>query len=97
MFENAKARQIEAESARDQAADELRNASPDGIRQRLLDAQSMRLEAEGAANKAQVILDSGTEKGNLLSERLDSLTSRADEIQSEMAGRESQPRSGNCL
>ena len=88
MFENAKARQIEAESARDQAADELRNASPDGIRQRLLDAQSMRLEAEGAANKAQVILDSGTEKGNLLSERLDSLTSRADEIQSEMAGRE---------
>ena len=88
MFENAKARQIEAESARDQAADELRNASPDGIRQRLLDAQSMRLEAEGAANKAQVILDNGTEKGNLLSERLDSLTSRADEIQSEMAGRE---------
>ena len=88
MFENAKARQIEAESARVQAADELRNASPDGIRQRLLDAQSMRLEAEGAANKAQVILDSGTEKGNLLSERLDSLTSRADEIQSEMAGRE---------
>ena len=88
MFENAKARQIEAESTRDQAADELRNASPDGIRQRLLDAQSMRLEAEGAANKAQVILDSGTEKGNLLSERLDSLTSRADEIQSEMAGRE---------
>ena len=88
MFENAKARQIEAESARDQAAQELRNASPDGIRQRLLDAQSMRLEAEGAANKAQVILDSGTEKGNLLSERLDSLTSRADEIQSEMAGRE---------
>lgn len=88
MFENAKARQIEAENARDQAADELRNASPDGIRQRLLDAQSMRLEAEGAANKAQVILDSGTEKGNLLSERLDSLTSRADEIQSEMAGRE---------
>ena len=88
MLENAKARLLEAETARDNAADELRNASPDGIRQRLLDAQSMRVEAEGAATKAQVILDSGKDKGDLLGERLDSLTSRADEIQCEMAGRE---------
>ena len=88
MLENAKSRLIEAESEREKAADELSNASPDGIRQRLLEAQTLRVEAEGAANKAQVTLDSGKEKGDLLADRLDSLTSRADEIQSEMAGRE---------
>ena len=53
------------------------------------------MEAEGAANKAQVTLDSGKEKGDLLSERLDSLTSRADEIQAEMAGREKSIKTWN--
>ena len=88
MLENAKMRLIEAEAEKEKAAEDVSNASPDGIRQRLLEAQSLRVEAEGAANKAQVILESGKEKGELLSDRLDSLTSRADEIQSEMAGRE---------
>jgi len=88
MLESAKANLAEAEIARDKASEDVQNASPDGIRQRLLEAQTLRVEAEGAANKAQVTLDSGEEKGDLLAERLDSLTSRADEIQCEMAGRE---------
>ena len=88
MVENAKSRLIQAEAARDKASEDVQNASPEGIRERLLDAQALRVEAEGAANKAQVTLDSGKEKGDLLAERLDSLTSRADEIQAEMAGRE---------
>ncbi len=88
ILESAKANLAEAEIARDKASEDVQNASPDGIRQRLLEAQTLRVEAEGAANKAQVTLDSGEEKGDLLAERLDSLTSRADEIQCEMAGRE---------
>tara|TARA_B100000700_G_scaffold298083_1_gene363613 strand:- start:9123 stop:13010 length:3888 start_codon:yes stop_codon:yes gene_type:complete len=88
MLESAKAKLAESEIARDKASDDLQNSSPEGIRERLLEAQTMRVEAEGAANKAQVTLDSGKEKGDLLADRLDSLTSRADEIQSEMSGRE---------
>ena len=88
LLEDAKAKLIEAEAARDDAGEELRNSSPEEIRQRLLDAQTSRVEAEGASNKAQVILDSGKEKSDLLGQRLDSLTSRADEIQAGMAGRE---------
>ncbi|RJU85512.1 MAG: chromosome segregation protein SMC [Candidatus Poseidoniales archaeon] len=88
LLESSKVKLIEAEKARDDAAEELTNSSPDGIRQRLLDAQTRRVEAEGASNKAQLTLDSGTEMSELLSQRLDSLTSRADEIQAGMAGRE---------
>ncbi len=95
MIQSAESRLIQAEAARDKASEDLQNASPDGIRQRLLEAQSLRVEAEGAANKAQVTLDSGKEKGDLLSERLDSLTSRADEIQAEMAGREKSIKTWN--
>ena len=88
LLEDAKAKLIEAEAARDNAGEELRNSSPEEIRQRLLDAQTRRVEAEGESNKAQVILDSGKEKSDLLGQRLDSLTSRADEIQAGMSGRE---------
>ncbi|MBT4066738.1 MAG: chromosome segregation protein SMC [Euryarchaeota archaeon] len=88
LLEDTKQKLIEAEAARDAANEDLRESSPEGIRQRLLDAQTGRVEAEGAANKAQVTLDSGKEKSELLSQRLDSLTSRADEIQAGMAGRE---------
>tara|TARA_B100001769_G_scaffold272489_1_gene267009 strand:- start:6744 stop:10628 length:3885 start_codon:yes stop_codon:yes gene_type:complete len=95
MIQIAESRLTQAEAARDKASEDLQNASPDGIRQRLLEAQSLRVEAEGAANKAQVTLDSGKEKGDLLSERLDSLTSRADEIQAEMAGREKSIKTWN--
>ena len=95
MIQSAESRLIQAEAARNKASEDLQNASPDGIRQRLLEAQSLRVEAEGAANKAQVTLDSGKEKGDLLSERLDSLTSRADEIQAEMAGREKSIKTWN--
>ena len=92
MLENAKSKLLQAESDREKAETDVSNASPDGIRQRLLEAQSMRMEAEGAANMAQVTLDSGQEKGDLLADRLDSLTSRADEIQADMAGREKSVR-----
>ena len=95
IIQSAESRLIQAEAARNKASEDLQNASPDGIRQRLLEAQSLRVEAEGAANKAQVTLDSGKEKGDLLSERLDSLTSRADEIQAEMAGREKSIKTWN--
>ena len=88
LLEDAKAKLIEAEAARDNAGEELRNSSPEEIRQRLLGAQTRRVEAEGESNKAQVILDSGKEKSDLLGQRLDSLTSRADEIQAGMSGRE---------
>ena len=79
---------IEAENEREKAAENLRNSSPDEIKQRLLEAQTRRVEAEGIATKAQVTLESGKEKEELLNERLDSFTSRADEIQANMAGRE---------
>lgn len=88
LLESASQKLIEAEEARDSAGKELQDSSPDGIRQRLLDAQTRRVEAEGASNKSQVILDSGKEKSELLAQRLDLLTSRADEIQAGMAGRE---------
>ena len=88
MLENAKSKLIQAEAEREKAENDVSNASPDEIRQRLLEAQSMRMEAEGAAKMAQVTLDSGQEKGDLLADRLDSLTSRADELQADMAGRE---------
>ena len=88
LLEGAIHKLTEAEVARDSAGKELRDSSPDGIRQRLLDAQTRRVEAEGASNKSQVVLDSGKEKSDLLGQRLDSLTSRADEIQAGMAGRE---------
>ena len=88
MLEGTEQKLIQSEAARDTAGEELRDSSPDGIRQRLLDAQTRRLEAEGASTKAQVILDSGKEKSELLMQRLDTLTSRADEIQAGMAGRE---------
>jgi chromosome segregation protein len=88
MVESASMKLVEAEASRDAASEELSNSSPDGIRKRLLEAQSRRVEAEGAANKAQVTIDSGKEMGDLLTQTLDSLTSRADEIQAGMAGRE---------
>lgn len=88
LLESAKIKLAESESAKDKAEQELTDSSPDGIRQRLLEAQTLRVEAEGASNKAQVTLDSGKEKGDLLGDRLDTLTSRADEIQAGMAGRE---------
>ena len=97
MLENAKSKLLQAESDREKAETDVSNASPDGIRQRLLEAQSMRMEAEGAANMAQVTLDSGQEKGDLLADRLDSLTSRADEIQADMAGREKSVEVGSPL
>jgi chromosome segregation protein len=95
LLESASQKLIEAEEARDSASKELSDSSPDGIRQRLLDAQTRRVEAEGAANKSQVILDSGKEKSELLTQRLDSLTSRADEIQAGMAGREKSVKEWN--
>jgi chromosome segregation protein len=88
MVESASMKFLEAEAARDLASEDLSNSSPDGIRKRLLEAQSLRLEAEGASNKAQLTLDSGKEMSELLTQTLDSLTSRADEIQAGMAGRE---------
>ena len=88
LLEDSKVKLVEAEKFRDDAAEELTNSSPDGIRQRLLDAQTRRVEAEGVSNKAQLTLNSGTEMSELLTQRLDSLTSRADEIQAGMAGRE---------
>ncbi len=88
MVESASMKLIEAESARDLASDELSNSSPEGIRKRLHEAQTLRLEAEGASNKAQLTIDSGKEMSELLTQTLDSLTSRADEIQAGMAGRE---------
>ncbi|HIL65206.1 MAG TPA: chromosome segregation protein SMC [Candidatus Poseidoniales archaeon] len=87
MVESAQIKFIEAEAARDQANENLQNSSPEGIRTRLLAAQSLRVNAEGASTKASVMLDSGQEKSQLLSQRADSLTTRADEIQSAMAGR----------
>ena len=53
---------IEAENEREKAAENLRNSSPDEIKQRLLEAQTRRVEAEGIATKAQVTLESGKEK-----------------------------------
>ncbi len=88
LLESSRQKLISAEDSRDNASLELQDSSPDGIKQRLLEAQTRRVEAEGAANRAQVILDSGEDKSELLSQRLDSLTSRADEIQAGMAGRE---------
>jgi len=88
LLEDAKKKLIEAEAQRDAAAEELTNSSPDGIRQRLLEAQTRRGEAELTSTKAQVTLDSGQEKGSLLSERVESFVERADEIQALMAGRE---------
>lgn len=95
LLEGSKQKLVEAEAARDAANEELRDSSPEGIRQRLLDAQTGRVEAEGAANKAQVILESGKEKSELLTQRLESLTSRADEIQAGMAGREKSVKEWN--
>lgn len=88
LFQECEMALIEAENEREKAAENLRNSSPDEIRQRLLEAQTRRVEAEGIATKAQVTLESGKEKEELLNERLDSFTSRADEIQASMAGRE---------
>ncbi len=88
LLEGSLQKLTQAEESRDSASLELQDSSPDGIKQRLLEAQTRRVEAEGASNKAQVILDSGQDKSELLSQRLDSLTSRADEIQAGMAGRE---------
>ncbi|MDC0556812.1 chromosome segregation protein SMC [Candidatus Poseidoniaceae archaeon] len=88
MVESASMKLLEAEAARDLASEDLSNSSPDGIRKRLLEAQSLRIEAEGAANKAQLTIDSGKEMSELLTQTLDNLTSRADEIQAGMAGRE---------
>ena len=88
MVESASMKLLEAEAARDLASEDLSNSSPDGIRNRLLEAQSLRIEAEGAANKAQLTIDSGKEMSELLTQTLDNLTSRADEIQAGMAGRE---------
>jgi len=88
MVESASMKLLEAEADRDSASEDLSNSSPDGIRKRLLEAQSLRIEAEGASNKAQLTIDSGKEMSELLTQTLDSLTSRADEIQAGMAGRE---------
>lgn len=88
MVESASMKLVEAEAARDEASEELNNSSPEGIRNRLLEAQTRRVEAEGAANKAQVTINSGKEMSDLLTLTLDNLTSRADEIQAGMAGRE---------
>lgn len=88
MVESASMKLLEAEAARDLASEDLSNSSPDGIRKRLLEAQSLRIEAEGASNKAQLTIDSGKEMSELLTQTLDNLTSRADEIQAGMAGRE---------
>jgi len=87
MVDAAKMKFVESESIRDQANLDLQKSSPDGIRSRLLAAQTLRVNAEGASNKASVMLESGQEKSQLLSQRADSLTARADEIQSAMAGR----------
>lgn len=88
MLESAKARMIESESTRDKAAEDLRNSSPDEIRQRLMAAQNKRVDAEVAANNAKLTLQSGTERQEILTEKLESLTSTADDIQAAMAGRE---------
>ena len=87
ILEEAEEALIKAEAKREKAAEELRDSSPDEIKQKLLEAQTRRIEAEGIATKAEVTLDSGKEKEELLNERLDSFTSRADEIQANMAGR----------
>ena len=87
LLETAVKKLAEAELARDQAAEELQSSSPEGIRTKLLEAQSKRVTAEGEATRAKVILDSGQEKSELLGERVESLTVRADAIQALMTDR----------
>ena len=79
---------IEAESAKEHAEIELTNSSPESIQKQLFEAQSKRMDAEGIANKASILIESGDEKTKMLNSMLDSITARADEIQGDMAGRE---------
>ncbi len=88
LLEDANRNLIEAESERDKAVVSLQDASPDGIKTRLLEAQKLRLNAEAESTKAHLVIQSGSDKNDLLLERLDSLTTRADDIQAAMAGRE---------
>jgi len=87
LLESAEQNLVSAESIRDAAAEELQSSSPEGIREKLLTAQSNRLVAEGAATKAKMTLDNGEDKSGLLGERVDNLTGRADEIQASMSDR----------
>ncbi|MDP6869196.1 MAG: chromosome segregation protein SMC [Candidatus Poseidoniaceae archaeon] len=88
LLEDAKKELVEAESLRDNAILELQEASPEGIRTRLLEAQTLRLNAESESTRSQLVINSGADKTGLLSERLESQTTRADNIQATMAGRE---------
>ena len=87
-LEVSKKQLIEAEAKKQEADENLTNSSPDSIKQQLLDAQSMRVEAEGLATRARMTIETGDEKTKMLNSILDSFTSRADEIQASMAGRE---------
>jgi len=87
MLETAKKTLVDAEAAREKAHNQLQESSPEGMRQRLFEASKKRMEAEGIAAKARLTLESGEERSSLLGDRLETFTSRADEIQSNMAGR----------
>ena len=87
-FEVAKKRLVEAESARQDAETKLRESSPESIQQQLLEAKTMRVEAQGIVNKAKLVIESGDDKTTMLNSMLDSITSRAEEVEAGMVSRE---------
>ena len=66
----------------------LRESSPESIQQQLLEAKTMRVEAQGIANKARLVIESGDDKTTMLNSMLDSITSRAEEVEAGMVSRE---------
>jgi len=79
-----------AEQSRTDANEKLQAASPEHLREKLLEAQASRLEAEGMQTKASAILDAGNDTGDLLRNRCDEIQSRIASLTSSINTRNTQ-------
>ncbi|MED5351226.1 MAG: chromosome segregation protein SMC [Candidatus Thermoplasmatota archaeon] len=76
-----------AELKRQVAQESLQASSPQHLKNQLLEAQTIRVEAEGLQEKAKLVIENGNEKQQLLQREVDRFTERADTLESGISGR----------
>ncbi|MGB1818723.1 MAG: hypothetical protein ACPHK2_03805, partial [Candidatus Poseidoniaceae archaeon] len=76
-----------AELKRQVAQEALQASSPQHLKNQLLEAQTIRVEAEGLQEKAKLVIENGNEKQQLLQREVDRFTERADALESAISGR----------
>ena len=76
-----------AELKRQVAQEALQASSPQHLKNQLLEAQTIRVEAEGLQEKAKLVIENGNEKQQLLQREVDRFTERADALESGISGR----------